>query len=108
MLYVATVFELAVLWYVSYKLPLNITAKRYQRDGSLPVWPFWLCGFLGWVLVGVMSILFAPSFSSSSVVTSSLAPDLNKLCWLFAFAFPVRACKRRAAICTSSGKSIEK
>ena len=106
--YIATVFELAVLWYVSYKLPLSITAKRYQKDGTLPVWPFWLCGVLGWIAMLIMSLLFAPSFSSGSVVTDSLAPGLNKLCWLFVFVFPIRACKRRAAICTTSNKSSGK
>lgn len=100
--YVAAAIQIAVAWYLGYRLPLNITSKRYQKDGSLPVWPFWLCGFLSWAAMMVLFLLFAPSYSSNSVVTGSIAPGLRDLCWLFVFVFPIRACKRRADLCTAN------
>ncbi len=100
--YVAVVIQIAVAWYLGYKLPLTITSKRYRKDGTLPVWPFWLCGVLSWAAMMTMFLLFSPSYSSNSVVTSSLTPGLRDLCWLFVFVFPIRACKRRATLCTAS------
>ena len=39
--YVAVAAQAVVAWLIGYKLPLSITSKRYQKDGDLPVWPFW-------------------------------------------------------------------
>lgn len=100
--YVAVAVQAVVAWLIGYKLPLSITSKRYQKDGTLPVWPFWLCGFLGWVAMLLMFLFFAPSYSSRSIVTNSFIPGLRDLCWLLVFVFPIRACKRRADLCTAN------
>ena len=102
MLFVAVAIQIAVAWYLGYRLPLNITSKRYQKDGSLPVWPFWLCGFLGWLAMQAMFLLFATCFRPTSVLSESIIPGLRDLCWLFTIVFPIRACKRRADLCTAN------
>lgn len=100
--YVAVAVQAVVAWLIGYKLPLSITSKRYQKDGTLPVWPFWLCGFLGWIAMELMFLFFAPSYSTRSIVTGSIAAGLARICWLLVFVFPITACKRRATLCTAS------
>lgn len=98
MAFVAFAVETAAVWFLGYRLPLNMAAKQYTKKGSVPLWPFWVCFAISFLAMGVMSILFMPSYSARGVDTG-IANGLYRLAWLFVFVFPIRAAKNRDSVC---------
>ena len=97
MAFVAFALETAVIWFLGYRLPLNMAAKQYKKSGSVPVWPFWACFVFSLLAMGVMSVLFVPSYSARGV-DAGISNGLYRLAWLFVFVFPIRASKNRDSV----------
>lgn len=101
-MYFLIALKIASAWYFGMRLPTKIVQKKYSKDGSIRVWPFWLFFFVLLLIDEAIEILVGYVVLGLTVDDFIFGEGhtLNNIVTLLYIILPIIAASRRYKACT--------
>lgn len=101
-MYLLIALKVVSAWYFGMRLPTKIVQKKYAKDGSIRVWPFWLFFFVLLLVDEAIEVLIgyaAMGFTAEDFIFGE-GHTLNTIVPLLYIILPIVAASRRYKACT--------